>query len=417
MPQISEIRALAALSARNFRLYFFGQCVALTGTWMQRLAMSWLVLEITRSASRMGLVEFVNQAPVFILGLFIGVFLDRHDLRAVLITTQAVTIVHSFTMALLLHMGQLNYPAILLLSFLLGIITAVDMPARQASIAQMINHPSQLQSALSLQSGSFNLARLIGPAVAGFVVKAGGEVSCFLLNGIAHMFVLYAYCAMRLPQRELAPREQKRLSALREGLSYAMGVAPIRLNLIFTYAFNFFSMTYTIMLPLFAKEVLGGDSRHLGSLLGALGIGALVGVMYMAAKIHTRQLPRHFCRMQTGFGLVFIVFSFITDWRLSVALMPFMGFTVVSAAVASNSLMQSVVDENKRGRVMSLYMLGGLGFGPIGILIFGHIAEIAGPQNAALLCGLMAFLVGLLHYGKLRIYDTTVDPLLKTKGL
>ena len=431
MRRVSEIRAIAALSSRNFRLYFVGQCFALTGTWMQRLAMSWLVLEMTRSGSLMGVVEFINQAPVFVLGMFTGVFLDRHDLRSVLIVAQCCTIVHSLALAVLLYLGLMTVPMLLMLSFLLGIITAIDMPARQAGVSQMIEHPSQLQSALSLQSGSFNLARLVGPAIAGFVVKGGeeiaryfgvevraiGEIACFALNAVAHTAVLYAFILMRLPQREMAPRSQRPLSALREGFRYSMSSKPIKYCLLFTYAFSFFSMAYVILLPLFAKRVLDGDSRHLGSLLGALGIGALVGVMYMAAKIGARQLPRHIIRMQIAFGILFSIFSQVTDWRISVALMPLVGFSIVSASVASNSLIQSLVEENKRGRVLSLYVLGSLGFGPVGSLLAGHVADAIGAQNCALICGVMALFVGILHAGKLRVYKETVDPILKAKGL
>jgi MFS family permease len=306
---------------------------------------------------------------------------------------------------------------LLVLSFLLGIITSIDMPARQTGVPQMIEHPSQLQSALSLQSGSFNLARLIGPAIAGFVVKAGGELACFLLNAIAHTAVLYAFLLMRLPPREMASRSQKPLHALREGFAYSMSIKPITYSLLFTYAFCFFSLPYVIMLPLFAKEVLAGDSRHLGSLLGALGIGALIGVMFMAARVGARQLPRYFVSMQIMFGIVFCLFSQMTDWRFSVALMPLVGYAVVSAAVASNSLIQVLVDENKRGRVLSLYVLGTLGFGPIGMLCFGHLADLIGTQPSALICGCMACLVGIVHAGRLRVYARTVDPILKAKGL
>lgn len=417
MRKIAEIRALAALSSRNFRLYFIGQCLALTGTWMQRLAMAWLVLEITKSGSLMGIVEFINQAPVLLLGMVTGVFLDRNDLRHILIGAQIATIVHSLLIAFLLYIGQLTVPMLMVLSFLLGIITAIDIPTRQAAVSQMIEHPYQLQSALSLQSGSFNLARLIGPAVAGFVVKAGGEIACFVLNAVAHMAVLYAFVVMKLPPRELASSRQNPISAFKEGFDYAMAVKPIKYNLLFTWAFSFFSMTYTIMLPLFAKRVLDGDSRHLGTLLGAIGIGAIIGVMYMAARIGQRQLPRHICRMQIGFGAMFVVFSLITDWRLSTAIMPFVGFTVVSAAVGSNSLVQALVDESKRGRVLSLYVLGSLGFGPIGILLAGHMAEVLDAQTWAFICGVMALLVGLFHASRMKVYDETIDSLLQAKGL
>ncbi len=417
VPKLTETRALVALSSRNFRLYFLGQCCALTGTWMQRLAMSWLVLTLTGSGASMGLVEFANQAPVFLIGLFTGVFLDRHDLRLVLMGTQIAMIAHSLTLAFLLYTGLVTYEYVLILSFLLGIITALDMPARQASVSQMINHPSQLQSALSLQSGSFNLARLAGPAVAGFIIKAGGEMACFVLNAVAHLAVLYAYFIMKLPERKLASLNQRPMDAIREGIRYAFGVRPIKLVMLHTYAFCGVAFPYMVLLPLFAKHVLDGDSRHLGFLLGGVGIGALAGVMYLAAKVSLRALPRYIALMQTCFGLTFLVFSFVTDWRISFLLSPAMGFFIVSSMVSSNTLLQALVDEDKRGRVLSLFSFAMLGFGPIGALSVGKLADHLGAPTAAAISASLVILLGLVHFTRRFEYDATVDGILSKKGL
>lgn len=417
MPKLTQTKALVALSSRNFRLYFLGQCCALTGTWMQRLAMSWLVLSLTGSGASMGLVEFANQAPVFLIGVFTGVFLDRHDLRKVLMATQLAMILHSLTLAFLLYTGAMSYNYLLALSFLLGIITAIDMPARQASVSQMINHPGQLQSALSLQSGSFNLARLAGPAVAGFIIKAGGEMACFILNAVAHLAVLYAYFIMELPDRKLASMSQRPLEAVREGIRYTFNVKPIKLVMLHNYAFCATAVPYMVLMPMFAKHVLEGDSRHLGFLLGGVGLGALAGVMYLAAKVSLRSLPRHIARMQTCFGIVFLLFSFTTDWRISFLLSPFMGFFVVSAMVSSNSMIQALVDEDKRGRVLSLFTFGLLGFGPLGALAVGKLADHIGPPYAALISASAVIIIGLLHMRRGKEYDATVGDILSSKGL
>lgn len=417
MSKLTETKALVALSSRNFRLYFLGQCCALTGTWMQRLAMSWLVLGLTGSGASIGLVDFANQAPVFLIGVFTGVFLDRHDLRKVLMATQLATILHSLSLALLLYTGLMNYAFLLMLSFVLGLVTAIDMPARQASVSQMINHPGQLQSALSLQSGSFNLARLAGPAVAGFVINAGGEIACFVLNAVAHLAVLYAYFVMKLPERRLASANQRPLEAMREGIRYVNEVTPIKLVMLHNYAFCATAIPYMVLLPMFARHVLDGDSRHLGFLMGGIGIGALVGVMYLAARVPLRALPRYIARMQTGFGLVFLLFSFSADWRVSFLLSPFMGFFVVSAMVSSNSLIQALVDEDKRGRVLSLFTFGLLGFGPMGALAVGKLADHIGAPNAALFTSLAVMGIGLLHMRREREYNKTVHKILDKKGL
>ncbi len=384
---------------------------------MQRLAMVWLVMILTGSGAKMGLVEFLNQCPVFFVGIFIGIFLDRYDLRQVLIGTQVAMIAQSLVLAWLLYMGLASYSAILVLSCLLGIITAVDMPARQASISQMIDHPSQLQSALSLQSSSFNLARLAGPAVAGFVIKAGGEMTCFLLNAAAHLAVLYAYLIMRLPERKLARRDQRALDSLREGFAYVRSVTPIRLCALFNYAFSFAAVPHIVLLPLFAKDVFGGDSRHLGFMLGGFGGGALVGAMYIASKMEVRQLPRHIWKMQILFGTAFTVFCCLSDWRLAVLCAPLLGFTMVSSMISNNSLIQALVDEDKRGRVLSLYSLGLLGFGPLGALLVGKLVDHTDVRTAGFACATACIAIGFIHSRRQKDYDATVPDILTSKNL
>jgi len=384
---------------------------------MQRLAMVWLVMILTGSGAKMGLVEFLNQCPVFAVGVFIGIYLDRYDLRLVLIGTQLAMILHSLILAGFLYFGLISYPVILVLSFLLGVITAVDMPARQACISQMIDHPSQLQSALSLQSGSFNLARLAGPAVAGFIIKSSGEMACFLLNAVAHLAVLYAYIIMRLPKRKLAKRDQRILDSLREGLSYAWSVQPIRLCALFNYMFCCAAVPYIVLIPIFAKDVLGGDSRHLGFLLGGFGLGAVIGALYIASKIEARDLPRYIWRMQLLFGVAFLVFCFVTEWYIAVLFTPFLGFTMVSSLISNNSLIQMLVDEDKRGRVLSYYSFGLLGFGPVGALLFGMLADRSDVQTACLVCAVTCLIIGIVHSRWQKDYDATVPAILATKRL
>lgn len=417
MSKFTQLRAFTAFDARNFRLYFFGQCCALTGTWMQRLALVWLVMILTGSGAKMGLVEFLNQCPVFFVGIFIGIFLDRYDLRKVLIGTQIAMIAHSTVMALMLYTGAVSYLAILVLSFLLGIITAVDMPARQASISQMIDHPSQLQSALSLQSSSFNLARLLGPSIAGFVIKAGGEMACFIINAIAHLAVLYAFLVMRLPERKISGHHGKIMDSLREGLRYTWNVTPIRLCTVYNYVFCLLAVPYVVLMPLFVKDVLGGDSSHLGFMMGGIGLGALSGALFIAFRVYPSQLSRHIWHMQALFGASLILFSLVTDWRVALALTPVIGFSITSSLVSNNSLIQALVDEDKRGRVLSYYSFGLLGFGPLGALLAGKLADHLDPRLALLSCAVLSFGVGLLHSLRQKAYDATVPEILRSKGL
>lgn len=415
--KFTKLRAFSAFESRNFRLYFFGQCCALTGTWMQRLALAWLVMVLTGSGAKMGLVEFLNQCPVFFVGIFIGSYLDRYDLRLVLMGTQIAMIAHSLVMAFLLYSGAITYFAVLVLSFLLGIISAVDMPARQASISQMIDRPNQLQSALSLQSSSFNLARLLGPSVAGFVIKAGGEMACFLINAIAHLAVLYAYLIMRLPARKTIGRSLPLLESLKEGLRYTRNIAPIRLCIVYNYLFCFLAVPYVVLMPLFVKEVVGGDARHLGFMMGGIGLGALAGALFIAFKVTPSRLPRHIWRMQALFGLSLLGFSLTADWRGALALTPVLGFAMTSALVSNNSLIQALVDEDKRGRVLSYYSFGLLGFGPLGALVAGKFADVLDPKTALLACAVCSLCVGLVHSLRQKTYDETVPQILESRGL
>ena len=417
MSKFTQLKGFIALDSRNFRLYFFGQCCALTGTWMQRLALTWLVLILTGSGAKMGLVEFLNQCPVFFVGIFIGIFLDRYDLRKVLIGTQIAMIVHSLVIALMLYTETISYMAILVLSFLLGIIAAVDMPARQSCISQMIDHPSQLQSALSLQSSSFNLARLLGPSVAGFVIKFSGENACFLLNAVAHLAVLYAFCIMKLPPRKTSSRDMRVVDSLKEGLSYMWQVTPIRLSIVYNYVFCFLAVPYVVLMPLFVTHVLGGDSRHLGLMMAGIGLGALIGALFIAFRVPLLRLPAHIWRMQVLFGATLIVFSLVEEWHLALCITPLLGFSISSSLVSNNSLIQALVDEDKRGRVLSYYSFGLLGFGPLGALLAGKFADHTDARVALLICAGLALATGILHALRQKAYDRTVPDILQEKGL
>ncbi|CAK7073341.1 MAG: Enterobactin exporter EntS [Desulfovibrio sp.] len=417
MSRFTRMKAFTAFEARNFRLYFFGQCFALTGSWMFRVALTWLVLTLTGSGEKMGLVEFLNQCPVFFIGLFIGIFLDKADLRKVLICTQIAMILQSLLLALLMYLGTINYLAVTLLSFLLGIISAVDMPARQASISQMIDHPSQLQSALSLQSSSFNLARLLGPTVAGFVIRYSGEMACFIINAVAHLAVLYAYMIMRLPERKTSPKNLGVLESLREGLAYMWGVTPIRLCTFYNYIFCFLAVPYVVLMPLFVTRLLGGDERHYGFMLGGIGFGALCGALFIAFRVSLRHMSRHIWRMQILFSIALLLYSRTENWLVALAITPVLGFAITSSLVANNSLIQGLVDEDKRGRVLSYYSFGLLGFGPLGAFLAGKAADMIDVQIALTACAACALVISVLHMLRQKDYDATVPEILKGKGL
>ena len=407
----------AALKHGNFRIFLTGQCFSLVGVWMQRMAMSWLVLRTTDSVGNVGLIELLNQAPVFIVGLFSGVVLDRFNTRTVLWITQALILLQSIALTFLVHSGEIEFGHLIAISLFLGIVNSLDQPARQACVPQTIDGKDLLPSALSLNSVVFNLARILGPSLAGFVIHKWGEGGCFAVNSAAFLAALGLIAMLRLPKRDIDAERTPVWNSIRDGVSYIAHTRVIVTMLIVFFMFNFSCVPYVVLLPAYAKNVLHGTSQLLGVFLGAIGVGSIFGVIILAVCVPLRRITAYMgCALLVS-GCAFFAFSYSRNIPLSIACLVAFGFGSTSAAVANNTLIQALVSERYRGRVMSFFVMGTMGFGPIGSLCVGHIADAFSEHAAAVFCAACAFATGALLLKLRKGMTPEVDAILRERGL
>ena len=392
-----------ALQHRNFRLFFFGQSVSLIGTWMQQVAMIWLVYRLSNSAFLLGLVGFCTQIPSFFLAPLAGVFTDRWNLHRTIIVTQSLAMFQAAILVMLTLTGAIAVWHVILLSIFLGFVNGFDMPARQAFLIQMVEGREDLASAIGLNSSMFNAARLVGPAIAGFLIAAIGEGLCFLLNAISFGAVIVALLLMHVTRQAPAESPQHVLLDLWEGVRYAFGFTPIRVILLLLAVVNFAAMPLTVLLPIFATVVLQGGPDTLGLLTAAMGMGALAGALLLASRKTVLGLGRQIAWAGGAFGLSLIAFSFSNVVWLSLVLLTISGFTMIMTIAASNTILQTIVEDDKRGRVMSFYVMTFLGVAPFGSLLAGglasHIGAVPVVQLAGTVCivGSLVFATGCLR--------------------
>jgi len=381
------IDGLRALRHRNFRLFFCGQSVSLIGTWMTRLATSWLVYRLTGSTFLLGVVTFSSQIPTFLLGPIAGVWVDRWPRRRVLLVTQFLAALQSLMLASLTLSGRITIPEIVALSSLQGLINAFDMPARQSFLVQMVDGRADLSNAIALNSTMVNGARLLGPAAAGILIAAVGEGYCFLIDGISYFAVLASLFAMRIPAHAARKSSDTLLAQLKEGWTYVSSFAPIRTVLLSFAIVSFMGVPYTVLMPVFATRILHGGPHTLGFLMGAVGVGSVCAALSLALRKSVRGLYRVIPTVAAVFGGGLIAFSFSRSFWLSLALMGVTGFGMMKFTAASNTVIQTIVEEDKRGRVMSYYMMAYMGASPFGSLLAGSLAPVLGAPGTVLLCG------------------------------
>ena len=393
--------ALRALAHRNFRLFFAGQTVSLVGTWMQQLAMGWVVFDRWHSARLLGVVGFCGQVPAFFLAPFAGVLLDRVNRHRAILVTQTAAMLQAFALAGLVLSDTVEGWHLVVLALVVGVINAFDMPARQAFLTEMVATKDDLGNAIALNSSMFNGARLVGPALAGFVLAAVGAGWCFLANGLSFLAVLAALLAMRVPPRPLPPRHGPLLHGLREGFAYAFGFPPIRTLLLLVALVSTAGMAFQVLMPVLATEGLGGDARTLGYLTAASGAGALAGAVFLAARHNVVGLGRWIAASPAAFAAALVALSFAGTLPAALPLLAAAGFAMMLHMASSNTVLQTIVDEDKRGRVMSLYTMAFMGAAPLGSLLGGALAEHFGVavtfRAAAAVCliGAVAFARGL----------------------
>ncbi len=380
--------ALRALRHRNFRLFFGGQSISLIGTWMTRLATSWLVYRLTGSTFLLGAISFAGQIPTFLLGPLAGVWADRWNRQRVLLVTQFLAALQSLALAGLTLSGRITIAEIIGLSILQGAINAFDMPARQSSLVLMVEGRTDLSNAIALNSTMVNGARLLGPALAGIIIAAVGEGYCFLIDGLSYFAVIASLLAMNIKGPVVERSAASMLVQLKEGWAYVSAFAPIRTVLLLFAIVSFMGVPYTVLMPVFATKILHGGPHTLGFLAGAAGVGSIVSALSLAVRKSVRGLYKVIPVVAAVFGGGLIAFSFSRNYWLSLALMGVTGFGMLQFAAAANTVIQTIVDEDKRARVMSYYMMAYMGASPFGSLIAGSLAPVIGAPGTVLLCGI-----------------------------
>jgi MFS family permease len=412
------LRSLArALEHRNFRLFFAGQCVSLVGTWMQQVALGWLVYDLTDSPFWLGMVGFCGQIAAFFIAPVAGVLTDRWNLRKTLLVTQSAAMVQALILGTLDATGTVEIWQVMPLAIFAGLINAFDMPARQAFLVQMVDRKEDLANAIALNSSMVNGARLVGPSLAGILIATVGEAMCFLLNGFSYVAVILALAAMRVQPRPRASDSVRVWHGLRSGLAYAFGFRPIRAILLLLGLISVAYMPISVLMPVFATRVLHGNAQTLGFLTGASGVGALLAALTLASRRSVVGLGRHIAVGGVAFGVMMIAFSFSSWLPLSLVLILIIGFCMMYVMAASNTLLQTIVDEDKRGRVMGLYSTAFLGMAPIGSLLAGWLAEGFGPQNAVRLAGAVCVLGGVAFALRLPVMRDQVRPIYRRIGI
>lgn len=380
---------LRALRYRNYRLFFGGQVVSLTGTWITTTATSWLVYRLTGSAFLLGFVGFAGQLPGFLLGPFAGTFIDRWNRHHVLIVTQTLSMLQSFALAMLTLTGHITVPAIVVLNAVQGMVNAFDMPCRQAFLLTMIEDKEDLGNAIALNSSMFNVARLLGPSIAGGIIAASGEAWCFLVDGFSYFAVIVALLQMRIaPLRHGARRATSALKQFVEGWTYVFGFRPMRSIIGLLALVSLVGFPYSVLMPIFAEQILGGGPYTLGFLMTASGAGALFGALWLAARRSVIGLGRLIPIAAGLFGFGLVAFALSRVLWLSLVFMVITGFGFMVQMASSNTLIQTIVDDEKRGRVMSFYVMAFLGMAPFGSLMAGTLSARIGAPHTLMIGGL-----------------------------
>lgn len=388
-----------ALRYRNFRLFVAGQSVSLIGTWMQRIAVGWLVYRLTHSAFLLGVVGFSAQIPTFALAPFAGVLADRWNRHRLLILTQVLAMVQAFVLSYLVLSGTIEIWHIVVLSLILGVVTAFDMPVRQSFMVEMIEDKSDLGNAIALNSSMVNCARLLGPSAAGLLIAFVGEGVCFLINGLSYLAVIASLLLMKLAYKNLRAQKSKAWHDLRDGVRYVLGFEPIRDIILLLALVSLMGMPYIVLMPVFAKDVLHGGPSTLGFLMGGSGVGALVGALYLASRKGVLGLGKMIPIGAAMFGLGLVAFALSRNFFLSLTLVTVVGFGQMIQLATSNTLLQTMVDDDRRGRVMGLYTVAFIGMAPVGSLLAGALASAIGAPWTVCLGG-AACLVGAAVFAR-----------------
>jgi MFS family permease len=406
-----------SLQYRNYRLFFGGQSISLVGTWIQRIATPWLVYHLTGSALLLGVVGFAGQIPTFLLSPFAGVLTDRWNRYRILIVTQILAMIQALVLAILFFMGTIEVWHIIVLSVLLGCINAMDIPARQSFVIDMVGKKEDLGNAIALNSSMVNGARLLGPSIAGVLIASAGEGTCFLVNGLSYLIVIATLLKMKVEPGKINNKNKNVLKELREGISYTFGFPPIKSVILLLGLISIMGMPYAVLMPVFAKEILHGGSHTFGFLMAASGLGALTGAIYLASKKSVLGLERIIPLSAGLFGVGLVAFSLSRFFPLSLSLMVITGLGMMLQLASSNTILQTIVDDDKRGRVMSFYTMAFIGTAPFGSLMAGELANVLGAPNTLIIGGVLCILGALIFANKLPALKKMMRPIYVRLGI
>lgn len=416
MPSLPH--SLRALRHRNFRLFLAGQIVSLAGTWMQSVALSWLVYRLTRSPFLLGLVGFAGQVPSLVLAPIAGVWADHGNRRRIILATQTLAMVQALLLAALVLTGRITVPHVLALSVFLGLVNGFDIPTRQAFLVEMVTGREDLANAIALNSSVFNAARLVGPAIAGVMIGLFGEGTVFLLNGLSYVAVLGALLAMQVPPRAVPRgRGDPMARKLTEGFRYAFGFPPIRALILLVAVVSLMGVPFTVLLPVFATEVLGGGANTLGFLMAASGVGALTGALYLAGRRTVSGLGHVILAAVAVFGASLLGLGASTRLALSLAALFGAGLGMMVQMASSNTILQTIVDDDKRGRVMSFYSMAFMGSVPFGSLLAGVLASRIGAPRTVMLGGTACLIAAVVFARALPALRAQVRPIYVRLGI
>jgi MFS family permease len=410
-------RLTRSLRSRNYRLFFGGQSLSLIGTWITRIATSWLVYRLTGSELLLGVVGFWGQIPTLLLAPFAGVLVDRWDRHRILLVTQALSLLQSLALAGLTLSGIVTVRAILLLQIVQGLINAFDTPARQAFVVEMVEDRADLPNAIALNSSMVNGSRIVGPAIGGVMIAAVGEGWCFMADAVSYMFVIGSLLAMRLPRRKPNRVEARVLAELKAGFQYVQASSPIRTSLLVLAIVSAMGMPYTVLMPAVVANVLHGGPKTLGLLMTASGVGALTGALYLASRETVLGLGRVSMISTVAFGAGLVAFAFTRNELLALLILPIVGAGFMMQLAATNTIIQTIVDDHMRGRVMAFYTMAFFGTAPVGSLLAGLAADRIGVQWTIAACGAVCMLSGVWFGYRLPSLRVLVRPIYIARGI
>ncbi len=384
-----------SLRNKNYRLFFYGQGISLIGTWMQSVALNWLLFRLTGSSLMLGLVTFAGQFPIFLLAPLAGVIGDRFDRRKILLVVQIAAMLQAFLLAFVTFGEIIKAWHIICLAFILGVINSFEMPVRHAIVFDLLDDKRDLANAIALNSSLFNGARLIGPALAGIIVAFKGEAICFFVNALSYFATILAFSLMKLINGNSDRNKSDLIIEIRDGFNYARGQSPVRELLLLVSLISFFALTFPVLLPVFASDILHGSSHTFGFLVSSAGAGAFVATLYLASRKNINGLVSVIKYSLFVLSFAFVVFSFSRVMILSMAALFVVGFTSIVVIASCNTILQSVVDGEKRSRVMSLYVMAFTATAPLGGFLSGTLSEYITASWTIFASGICCFFIAI----------------------